>query len=141
MLERVEFLLEAQLLFANRRGSVRFAQIADLMEETAARLAELDLHRELLLTAHGPAPSLAELCDAVEAPWDQVFRDHQRWFSTAVERTGHLLEQNRMTMGSTLDLINRFANGLTNTPPSEIYNRQGRATREHTGPVLFDGRA
>jgi hypothetical protein len=146
LLVRVEFRLEAQLLFSSTRGDHRLVQIADLMEETATSIGELDLHRELILSAdglemNGASPSLSELCEQVDAPWDQVFRDHQRWFTNSVERIGHVLDQNRLNMGSAMETIARLADVVAGTPSSEGYDRQGHQLRSGARPLLFDGRA
>jgi hypothetical protein len=145
VLERVEFLLEAQLMFASSGRDKRLASIADLLEDAVMTINELDLRRELLL--HGDTddpsravPTLAEISEAAEQPWSSMFAEHQRWFELCVERIQQLLAQSRQTMGTTLDLINQL---VTNeqSPALGGYDRNGRSVRSTAPAVLFDSRA
>lgn len=144
-LERVEFLLEAQLMFASSGRDRRLASIADLLEDAVTTIHELDLRRELLL--HGDAddarrgvPTLAEISEVSEQPWSSMFAEHQRWFERCVERIQLLLTQSRQTMGTTLDMINQL---VTNeqSPALGGYDRSGRTVRSSAPAVLFDSRA
>ncbi len=148
-LERVEFLLEAQLIFGSSGRDNRLAVIADLLDETATSIGELDLHREVLLHnsqdtsdqfgADRP-PSLSQLAELSDEPWSTMFRDHQRWFEQTVLRLQQLTNQGRHTMSATLDLIDQLVNN-DSKPSGTGYDRQGRTVRSSSRSVLFDSRA
>ena len=145
LLERVEFLLEAQLMFASSGRDKRLASIADLLEDAVLTIGELDLRRELLLRGDGndvnqPVPTLAEIAEATEQPWSSMFAEHQRWFERCVERIQQLLVQSRQTMGTTLDLINQLVTS-EQSPSLGGYDRSGRTVRSTAPAVLFDSRA
>lgn len=144
VLERVEFLLEAQLVFASSGRDKRLASVANLLEEAAETVSELDLRRELLLhesvQPDGRVPSLSELASVAEQPWSSMFLEHQRWFELCVGRIKMLVEQSRKTMGTTLDLINQLVHNETGGPVGD-YDRSGRAVRSSSPAVLFDSRA
>lgn len=143
-LERVEFLLEAQLVFASSGRDKRLASVSDLLEEAVTTINELDLRRELML--HVPdqpdaqAPSLSELAEVAEQPWSSMFLEHQRWFELCVGRIKMLIEQSRKTMGTTLDLINQLVTS-DSAPALGGYDRAGRTVRGASPAVLFDSRA
>lgn len=143
-LERVEFLLEAQLLFAGTARDDRLGLIADMLNETAMAMGELDLHRELLLgdEANGAegVPNLGRLCDEADEPWATVLRDQHRWFTATVDRIGHLIAQSRMTMDTTLDLITQMTSTVAGSPVSG-YDSHGQTVRSHTPSLLFEGQA
>lgn len=143
-LERVEFLLEAQLVFASSGRDKRLASVADLLEEAVATINELDLRRELLLHDTGPGDgsvaSLSELAEVCEQPWSSMFLEHQRWFELCVGRIKMLIEQSRKTMGNTLDLINKLVTSES-APALGGYDRDGRTVRGSSPAVLFDSRA
>jgi len=169
VLERVEFLLEAQLVFASSGRDKRLASVADLLEEAVGTINELDLRRELLLHdsrvdegqtqarttpetsseravdrdeayEEGSVPSLSELADAAEQPWSSMFLEHQRWFELCVGRIETLIEQSRQTMGTTLDLIDQLVQHES-APTLGGYDRDGRTVRASSPAVLFDSRA
>ncbi len=141
LLDRVELLLEAQLMFAGKRRDDRIAQIADLMEETAAAIAEVEVQRGHILDVEETPPTLTQLCAEVDAPWDTVFQDHQRWFANSVDRIERSLQQNRLTMTSAMESIAQLANGITGTPVAQTYDRRGQQQRTGSRPVLHTGRA
>jgi len=157
-LERVEFLLEAQLVFASSGRDKRLASVADLLEEAVGTINELDLRRELLLHEAQPdpsrrpverrdgeyelgsVPSLSQLADAAEQPWSSMFLEHQRWFELCVGRIKMLIEQSRQTMGTTLDLIGKLVANEA-APTLGGYDSAGRSVRGSSPAVLFDSRA
>lgn len=144
VLERVEFLLEAQLVFASSGRDKRLASVANLLEEAAETVSELDLRREMLLNesaqSDGRVPSLSELASVAEQPWSSMFLEHQRWFELCVGRIKLLVEQSRKTMGTTLDLINQLVHSETGGAVGG-YDRTGRTVRSSSPAVLFDSRA
>lgn len=144
VLERVEFLLEAQLVFASSGRDKRLASVADLLEEAVDTVNELDLRRELLLhdetSPQDQVSSLSELAAAAEQPWSSMFLEHQRWFELCVGRIQMLVEQSRKTMGTTLDLINKLVTSES-APSLGGYDREGRTVRGSSPAVLFDSRA
>lgn len=144
VLERVEFLLEAQLVFASSGRDKRLASVADLLEEAVKTINELDLRREVLLhgeaPASEPAPSLSEIAEAAEQPWSSMFLEHQRWFEMCVDRITSLIDQSRKTMGTTLDLIGKLV-ANESAPVLGGYDRAGRSVRGSSPAVLFDSRA
>ena len=143
-LERVDFLLEAQLVFASSGRDKRLVSVADLLEEAVGTINELDLRREMLLhdesLLDGPVPSLSELAEVTEQPWSSMFLEHQRWFELCVGRIKMLIEQSRKTMGTTLDLIKQLVTSES-APALGGYDRDGRTVRGSSPAVLFDSRA
>ena len=159
VLERVEFLLEAQLVFASSGRDKRLASVADLLEEAVSTINELDLRRELLLHdadtepspppagatrttdyEDGSVPSLSDLAEVAEQPWSSMFLEHQRWFELCVDRIKMLIEQSRQTMGTTLDLIDKLVTSES-APALGGYDSAGRSVRGSSPAVLFDSRA
>lgn len=146
LLGRVEFLLEAQLMFASSGRDNRLAVIADLIDETATAIGELDLRRELLLhgivdvTTRGPGISLTLLADTVDEPWSSMFREQQQWFEQTVKRIQVLTDQSRHSMASTMSLIDQLVNAESPSAANG-YDRHGHAQRSSTPAVLFDSRA
>jgi len=142
VLERVEFLLEAQLMFASTGRDKRLASIANLLEDAVITVNELDLRRELLLHdgSDQPVPTLSELSDEADQPWSSMFAEHQRWFEQCVARIQQLLAQSRQTMGATLDLINQLVSP-DQAPSLDVYDRSGKSVRSQAPAVLFDSRA
>ena len=139
LLDRVELLLETQLIFSSRRDDDRIGQIVELIEETAAAIAEVEVQRELILAVDEQPPTLSQLCEELEAPWDAVFRDHQRWFANSIDRIGRSLDQNRLTMTAAMESIAQITNGITRTPVVQTYDRRGQQQRAGTRPVLHSG--
>ncbi len=144
VLERVEFLLEAQLMFASSGRDKRLASIADLLEDAVATINELDLRRELLLhedeAPSGAAPpSLSDLSGSADQPWSSMFAEHQRWFESCVARIQQLLVQSRQTMETTLDLIDQLMS-TERAPSLGGYDRMGKTVRSNASAVLFDSR-
>lgn len=144
VLERVEFLMEAQLVFASSGRDKRLASVADLLEEAVGTINELDLRREVLLhddaAPGGAVPSLTEIAELAEQPWSSMFLEHQRWFELCVGRIQSLTDQSRKTMGTTLDLIGKLVSNEA-SPTLGGYDRDGRSVRGASPAVLFDSRA
>lgn len=143
-IDRVELLLEAQIMFSGAGQSHRLSALADLFDETVLRIGELDLRREVLLCSLTPSRdqgnasvSLAELIEFFEEPWSTVFRDHQTWFQQSVQRIRSLTHESRLMMTSTLDLVEKLVNGTSETVG---YDRHGQSLRPAASAVLFDGR-
>ncbi len=145
-LDRVEFFLEAQSMFATSGRDDRLSIIADLLDETALVICELDLRREVLLHDRRTrsdvqvTPTLAEIAAAADEPWSTLFADHQRWFEKAVERIQRLVDESRHTLSGTLDLINQM---VDREPGATItgYDRNGRTVRSSPPSILLDSRA
>ncbi len=109
-MERVEFLLEAQLLFAGAGRDERMSIIADLMDETATALGSLALQREIMLRAGWKqAPTLEQLAHWSDDPWSTILRDHSEWLTASLDRVRALLDQCRLTRGSTEQLTDQLA--------------------------------
>ena len=109
-MDRVEFLLEAQLLFSDAGRDDRLSVIADLMDETAMTIGSLARQRDIMLGAGWmQPPSLEQLADWSAEPWSTLLRDHHEWLVGSVERVHRLVEQCRTTMGSTSHLAQQLA--------------------------------
>ncbi len=140
-LDRVEFLLEAQLLFSGAQRTGRLDVIASLLDETATGMAELDLYREVLLSDLGPEPvSLRTLADAVSDPWSTILHDHHVAFSAIIERIELLVDQCRLTMDATLGSLNRVIE-FTGQSTVDGYDASGDRVRSRRPAVLFAERA
>lgn len=109
-MDRVEFLLEAQLLFSDAGRDDRLSVIADLMDETAMTMGSLARQRDIMLGAGWmQPPSLEQLADWSAEPWSTLLRDHQEWLVASVERVHRLVEQCRSTAGSMSRLAQQLA--------------------------------
>lgn len=139
-LERMEFLLETQLLLAKAGKDEYLHHIADLLNETADSLAYIDLQREVLLSDYGVALDLTNLVASAEAPWDEVIRDHQQWFAAIISRIQELSSRNKRTIEQSQITLNRLADALNGSPESS-YDGSGNKVTAQSSAMLFDGRA
>ncbi len=94
--DRLHFLLETQLLLIGNGRDDQLHHMVDLLEDANTRLHRLDLEREILLDVgpDGDRLRLSQLADTVEAPWDQILRDHQHAMEVMVARTDDLVRRN-----------------------------------------------
>lgn len=139
-LDRMEFLLETQLLLSTAGRDERLHHVADLLNETADALAYIDLQREVLLSDHGLTADLSALVEQCEEPWDEVFRDHQQWFAGAITRIQELSAKNKRTIEQGQATLNKLADLLTGTPEGS-YDGAGNRVSSQSSALLFDGRA
>ena len=154
-LRRVEILLEAQLMFMGSGRDSALGVIADMLDETAVQVGELDLRREMFFhrdaTALGSEQQKISLTDlSVEADdedhaaWAEILRDHQRFLDTRVRRIQHLVAQSRQSQETMLDLLaqatSQGANGV-NEPALQRYDRTGQTVRAPLPAMVFDGKA
>lgn len=146
-LKRVEVLLEAQLLFANSGRDTNIGVLADLLDEAALAMGQLDLRREILLGSHHPgdpstalALTLTEASERSDEPWADILLDHRQLLLATVQRIQALVDQSRHTMGATLEMITQMANGVLDSPVLG-YDRSGQTVRTSSSAVIFDGQA
>lgn len=93
--ERVQFLLETQmLLIANGRDD-QLHHMVELLDEANARLGRLDLEREVLLGIgpDGEPPRLRSLIETVDEPWDAILTEHAEAIETAMVKTKALVDR------------------------------------------------
>lgn len=139
-LRRVEFLLEAQLIFARSGHTDALGVISDLLEETATTVCQLDLRRELVLPREAEEYSLADIAANVSEPWSSMFLEHRDSIAGLAAGITKLTEQCRRAMGMTLDLIDQLVSKEASTDDGG-YDRRGRTVRSAAPSVLFDSRA
>ncbi len=154
-LRRVEVLLEAQLMFMGSGRDNALGVIADMLDETALQVGELDLRREMFFHQDAaPASgepltlSLTELSveadNEEQAAWAEILRDHQRFLDTRVRRIQHLVAQSRQSQETMLDLLaqatSQGASG-GNEPALQRYDRTGQTVRTPLPAMVFDGKA
>lgn len=141
-LERMEFLLETQLLLASAGKDQLLHHVADFLGETADSLAYIDLQREVLLSDRGVPADMSSLIAAVDAPWDELFEDHRQWFANSISRIQDLSGRNKRTIEqsqATLKDLSRLIDN-NNEPSSSAYDESGnRVAATRSGAMLFDG--
>lgn len=141
-LERMEFLLETQLLLASAGKDQLLHHVADLLSETADSLAYIDLQREVLLSEHGAPVDMTALIASVDAPWDEVFGDHKKWFADSISRIQDLSARNKRTIEQSQTTLGQLADLMTGTDRSgdEAYDGSGnRVSSSRSDAMLFDG--
>ena len=138
-LERMEFLLETQLLLASAGKDQLLHHVADFLEETADSLAYINLQREVLLSDRGVSVDLSELAEIVEEPWDEVFADHQQWFLSMIARIQDLSARNKRTIEQSQTALSQLADLLTGTRDDAYDGSGNRVSSSRGGGMLFDG--
>ncbi len=138
-LERMEFLLETQLLLATAGKDQLLYHVADLLEETADSLSYINLQREVLLSDRGVSVDLTLLVSIVEEPWDEVFADHQQWFVAKIARIQELSARNKRTIEQSQTALNQLADLLTGRTDDAYDGSGNRVSSASGGGMLFDG--
>ncbi len=142
-LERMEFLLETQLLLAAAGKDQLLHHVADFLGETADALAFIDLQREVLLSDHGVPADLSDLVKASESPWDEVFTDHKQWFAASLGRIQELSAKNTRTIKQSQATLNQLSDLMTGTSDrsgDDAYDGSGKkVSPSHSLALLFDG--
>ena len=119
-MQRVEFLLESQLLFAGAGRDDRLGIIADLMDETAEQLTSLVHQRDIMVRAGWrQPPTLDQLAQWTPEPWSGLLRDHQEWLVGSLERVHQLVGQCRVAMQSTEQLTRSLTKLVTDAAAGE----------------------
>jgi hypothetical protein len=145
-LERIEFLLEVDLLLMENRRERWLARISDELRATTEDLVALDLRRTAA-TAEAAAhlgldqpASLRDLADRAPQPWGDIFTDHARWFAQALVRIGAANQLTRSTAEQGLARVSELLNTIGGTR-STGYDHAGRAVAGTAGgSVFFDDR-
>ncbi|MGH1504196.1 MAG: hypothetical protein ACRBI6_11610 [Acidimicrobiales bacterium] len=156
-LERMEFLLEVQLMML-RDGRLEWQhQISELLDNTADAVSVADLEREVAvidgveagIAAPGNA-SLRLIADAAPEPWSLIFGDHLVNLEAVVRRIADLRDRARTAIESGRQQLDVLATGLEQTSTADPVGsspspygdtRQGSAGRSRAGSRFFDGRA
>lgn len=139
-LERMEFLLETQLLLASAGKDQLLHHIADFLSETADTLAYIDLQREVLLSDAGVPADLTALVAAVEAPWDELFEEHKLWFAGSISRIQELSSRNKRTIEQSQSTLHELSRLIDSEPSSSAYDGSGnKVAAGRSGAMLFDG--
>ncbi len=139
-LDRMEFLLETQLLLAAAGKDEHLHHVADLLNETADALAYIDLQRGVLLSDRGIPVDLSELIKVVDSPWDEVFSDHKQWFASSLARIQDLSARNRRTIEQSQAALGELADLLSGETSDNGYDGAGRKVSSSGGSaLLFDG--
>lgn len=142
-LDRFEFLLEVQLMVTASGRRDWQHQMADLFQETANALSELDLEREVLL---GGVVQLSDLTATAEEPWADILAEQQAALEATTARITRLREHNTSAIqqgaDGLLQLIDALAeaNGRTPDESGPSYGHDGRLQHGSGSAVLFDGR-
>ncbi len=150
--DRLHFLLETQLLLIGSGRDDQLHHLVDLLDEANARIHRLDLEREILIDVgpDGARPHLSQLADRVEAPWDEILREHQRAMEALVARTDDLVRRNgaliRRVRSELPDLETLLSVGTaapagTGRAATSTYGRSGRDESASGGQAyLFEDR-
>ncbi len=155
-LERMEFLLEVQLMML-RDGRLEWQhQISELLDDTAEAISVADLEREVAVMdgveagiAAPQGASLRVIAERAPEPWSLIFGDHLVNLESVVRRIGELRDRARVAIDSGRQQLDVLATGLDQVPSSDGYRstspygdgRQRPAPRGRSDSRFFDGRA
>lgn len=142
-LDRFEFLLEVQMMVTASGRQDWQHHMADLFDETAHALNELDLEREVIV---GDASSLIDLATQAGDPWADILAEQQAELEAATARITALrlrntqaIEQGAAGLQQLIEALAE-ANGKPQDKTGPSYGQDGRL-RQGTGTaLLFDGR-
>ncbi len=147
--DRLHFLLDTQMLLISNGRDDQLHHMVDLLDEANARMSRLDLEREILLGVgpDGQPPSLRELIDTVDAPWNEIFAEHATAIDDAVAKTKALVERSnlliRRVQADLPDVANLLSLGApaSSTATSSTYGRSGRSDSGRSAQAyLFENR-
>lgn len=146
-LEQVEYLLDVQHLLAESGMERWLGRAADQLAQASAELGALDQERaEVLfrlsvsLGRSGPL-LLSDLVEHVPEPWNDIYADHLRWFTSAVARIGEASSRARASVAEGLSGVQELLRSLQGVSGSG-YDHSGRAVTATAGTALFfDDRA
>ena len=142
-LDRFEFLLEVQLMVSASGRQDWQLQMAELFDETATALNQLDLEREVLLAG---SPSLSELAASAEEPWAEILLEQQAALEATTARISRLRQRNSQALvegaAGLHQLIDALAeaNGHVQDQSGPSYGQDGQIRQSSGSAVLFDGR-
>lgn len=142
-LERFEFLLEVQLMVSASGRREWQLQMAELFEEAATALNQLDLEREVLL---GDGPGLRELVTQAGEPWGDILAEQQGFLEATVARISALRQRNNQALSEGAAGLHQLidalaeANGVTRDSSGPSYGLDGRVASRSGPAVIFDGR-
>lgn len=142
-LDRIEFLLEIQLM-VGASGRIDWQRhLADLLDQQARAVATLDLEREALL---GPGRTIADVATTAPEPWSEILEEQQREMEALTVRVGRLRQRNLQALEQGLAGLTKLIDEVVGggSTPLGGYDQAGRLTAA-TGAtadaaVLFDGR-
>lgn len=139
-LDRLEFLLEMQLLLLADGRTEWQHQMAELMDEVTEAIALNDLEREMALSARSAPLPLRSLAEQAPEPWSVIFADHLVQLEATVARIEGL--RNRASAAITVGQSNLadLTSQLTGRT-SDGYGQDGRRSTIDGGSFYFDGRA
>ncbi len=149
-LDRMEFLLEVQLLLLSEGRLEWQHQMAELSEEVAEALAVNDLEREMSLTSNGSAgqPStLRDIATQAPEPWSVIFADHLVQLEATTARISTLRTRAdaaiRAGRDSVADLVTGLSAPRPTTPEGPTYGKalSGARANRSASAHFFDGRA
>jgi hypothetical protein len=143
-LELLLYRIEVQhtVLAAGRAAWVELAA-ADV-EDAMDALREAELVRATLvaevarLLGLDAGASLGELVAASPAPWNEIFRDHQRAFLELVERIESTSKANRELLHRSLRLTRELLGLPAESAKSTTYDRSGALPHGRPDPLLID---
>ena len=142
-LDRFEFLLEVQMMVTASGRQDWQHHMANLFDETAHALNELDLEREVLI---GDSISLIDLAAGAGDPWEQILVEQQAELEAATARITALRLRNTQAMeqgaAGLQQLIDALAeaNGQPQDKSGPSYGQDGRLQHGSGPALLFDGR-
>ncbi len=142
-LDRFEFLLEIQLMVSASGRQDWQLQMAELFDETATALSQLDLEREVLLAG---APGLRELAAEAEDPWAEILLEQQAVLEATVARISGLRQRNSQALAEGAAGLDQLiealaeANGQVQDESGPSYGQDGQLQQGVGSAVLFDGR-
>jgi len=144
-LDRFEFLLEVQLMVTASGRQDWPHQMAELFDETARALNELDLEREVVV---GARATIGELAATAPDPWGAILTEQQALLEATTSRITALRQRNTQAIEEGAAGLHQLIDGLAQLNGQAIddsgpsYGQDGRRVQQGSASaVLFDGRA
>lgn len=142
--ERLEFLLDTQILLIAAGRDRHLHHLVDLIGEVQRRFDRLDLEREVFLgsSTDGFGP-LSEIASDAPDPWATILGEHADALMDHVRQTQALSDHCRALIQSVqaqLPDVVTLLNGQPSGPTAGTYGQQGRRQSDPSTAVLFENR-
>ncbi len=148
--DRLHFLIETEILLITSGRDHQLHHMVDLLDETIARLGRLDLEREIVLGVgpDGAPPRLTDLMVSVEAPWDEILREHHEALeglvattNDLVRKSGALIRRVQADLPDVATILGGDSAPSVEAQAAGTYGRNGRsAARGPAQAYLFENR-
>lgn len=142
--ERLEFLLDTQILLIAAGRDRHLHHLIDLISEVQRHFDRLDLEREVFVgsSADGFGP-LSEIAAGAPDPWATILGEHADALLDHVRQTHALSAHCRAlieSVQSQLPDVVTLLNGQPTDATAGTYGQQGRRQSDPSAAVLFENR-